>query len=709
MHWCSADLSSKRQKLISKVVKRRTWLSCKFWKPWKAAVSKLAWPASLEKGSPKKHHSLKKAQPRRNLPNPASLQRLQHLLRKKKKTKDLLGTCCGRSNCGNMSWTAESTCQSAWPWMVTLFLRSSSTRVTTIWWTVSSASTWMTSSLQERAWAAKKTHESIMVNQLALLSDSMSSCIASSLAVSTTATNKRFVDVRWHNPWTVPESPSTRRNTSTKSSPSTSRRPERHSAAQRESNSKETEPATWLVGCLSMACQPNAASLGRFCVTGTSHFFECNCGLTLGMPKRPPTSTWSSEATDALTRSGLGSTAMPPGVPDQMGLHREAGSLSWRLGRRSVATSPSPSRRANWPELAQCWTTNFGCCHRQLGVDQDCLRHADLACPPTWQRGDDALAGRFSVHHWSSRSLWRQQQQGPWHEIGWETNSHRDQNGVWAHDCSWRSSQMNSHQQLADGVAKVSARQYDFEGTASKKVKQNVRQDEQDSLDRAAQEFHANGEGWYLDWRDGIRRKNGVQHLSLRRLWPAHWRGQTFLLKAPLPCFTAQAAEGEFGQQPPSDLLHDFRLWDCPCGRFWLQGRDGPQLWQGALRSSFSSCPGVCVYPGKACWRSRSTSLHDSVGTYWGAPTEWEAHMGWNHWDRGGWDTCITISGNKGRNRLPTALSRRDRISDGQGLWSLVWRLRQLASTWLCREHQHEHRRLHATVWDRQAFARRRL
>lgn len=58
---------------------------------------------------------------------------------------------------------------------------------------------------------------------------------------------------------------------------------------------------------------------------------------------------------------------------------------------------------------------------------------------------------------------------------------------------------MNSHQQLADGVAKVSARQYDFEGTASKKVKQNVRQDEQDSLDRAAQEFHANGEGWYLD------------------------------------------------------------------------------------------------------------------------------------------------------------------------------------------------------------------
>ena len=61
----------------------------------------------------------------------------------------------------------------------------------------------------------------------------------------------------------------------------------------------------------------------------------------------------------------------------------------------------------------------------------------------------------------------------------------------------------NSHQQLADGVTKVSARQklamelrrrmhclrYDPEGTASKKVKQNVRQDEQDSLDQAAQEF----------------------------------------------------------------------------------------------------------------------------------------------------------------------------------------------------------------------------
>ena len=61
----------------------------------------------------------------------------------------------------------------------------------------------------------------------------------------------------------------------------------------------------------------------------------------------------------------------------------------------------------------------------------------------------------------------------------------------------------NSHQQLADGVTKVSARQklamelrrrmhclrYDPEGTASKKVKQNVRQDEQDSLDHAAQEF----------------------------------------------------------------------------------------------------------------------------------------------------------------------------------------------------------------------------
>ena len=61
----------------------------------------------------------------------------------------------------------------------------------------------------------------------------------------------------------------------------------------------------------------------------------------------------------------------------------------------------------------------------------------------------------------------------------------------------------NNHQQLADGVTKMSARQklamelrrrmrclrYDPEGTASKEVKQNVRQDEKDSLDQAAQEF----------------------------------------------------------------------------------------------------------------------------------------------------------------------------------------------------------------------------
>ena len=61
----------------------------------------------------------------------------------------------------------------------------------------------------------------------------------------------------------------------------------------------------------------------------------------------------------------------------------------------------------------------------------------------------------------------------------------------------------NSHQQLADGVTKASARQklawelkrkvhclrYDPEGTASKKVKQEDRQEEQDNLDKAAKEF----------------------------------------------------------------------------------------------------------------------------------------------------------------------------------------------------------------------------
>eukprot|EP00435_Cladocopium_sp_Y103_P051972 s856_g16.t1 len=63
----------------------------------------------------------------------------------------------------------------------------------------------------------------------------------------------------------------------------------------------------------------------------------------------------------------------------------------------------------------------------------------------------------------------------------------------------------NSHQQLADGTTKTSARQqfaatlqrrmhslkYDPEGTASKKVKQSVRQEEEeeDSLDQAAKEF----------------------------------------------------------------------------------------------------------------------------------------------------------------------------------------------------------------------------
>eukprot|EP00435_Cladocopium_sp_Y103_P052293 s2273_g16.t1 len=61
----------------------------------------------------------------------------------------------------------------------------------------------------------------------------------------------------------------------------------------------------------------------------------------------------------------------------------------------------------------------------------------------------------------------------------------------------------NSHQQLADGTTKTSARQqfaatlqrrmhclkYDPEGTASKKVKQSVRKEEEDSLDMAAKEF----------------------------------------------------------------------------------------------------------------------------------------------------------------------------------------------------------------------------
>eukprot|EP00435_Cladocopium_sp_Y103_P013878 s2359_g3.t1 len=61
----------------------------------------------------------------------------------------------------------------------------------------------------------------------------------------------------------------------------------------------------------------------------------------------------------------------------------------------------------------------------------------------------------------------------------------------------------NSHQQLADGTTKTSARQqfaatlqrrmhclkYDPEGTASKKVKQSVRKEEEDSLDLAAKEF----------------------------------------------------------------------------------------------------------------------------------------------------------------------------------------------------------------------------
>ena len=58
------------------MVRRQTWLSCKFWGPWMAMVSKQAVPASLKKGSPKKFLSLQKAQLRRNLPNPASLQRL---------------------------------------------------------------------------------------------------------------------------------------------------------------------------------------------------------------------------------------------------------------------------------------------------------------------------------------------------------------------------------------------------------------------------------------------------------------------------------------------------------------------------------------------------------------------------------------------------------------------------------------------------------
>ena len=61
----------------------------------------------------------------------------------------------------------------------------------------------------------------------------------------------------------------------------------------------------------------------------------------------------------------------------------------------------------------------------------------------------------------------------------------------------------NSHQQLADGMTKASARQklamelkrrmhclfYDPQGVASKKVKKEDKQDEQDALDHAAQEF----------------------------------------------------------------------------------------------------------------------------------------------------------------------------------------------------------------------------
>ena len=61
----------------------------------------------------------------------------------------------------------------------------------------------------------------------------------------------------------------------------------------------------------------------------------------------------------------------------------------------------------------------------------------------------------------------------------------------------------NSHQQLADGMTKTSARLklavelkrrmhsllYDPQGVASKKVKKEEKQEEQDMLDRAAKEF----------------------------------------------------------------------------------------------------------------------------------------------------------------------------------------------------------------------------
>ena len=160
-------------------------------------------------------------------------------------------------------------------------LRCSSTRATTTWWTVSSASTWMTSWLQVRACAAKKTHGSPMVNQLAMRRDCMSSCIASSLAVPTMATSKRSVGVRWHKPWTLPPSPLTCRSTSTRSSPSTSRKP-KEDTAQQESNPEGTEPAPWSVGWTGMACQPDAAAFGSVSVSGSGCFFQCNRCWALG-------------------------------------------------------------------------------------------------------------------------------------------------------------------------------------------------------------------------------------------------------------------------------------------------------------------------------------------------------------------------------------------------------------------------------------------